>query len=362
VDREKNRVSLPAPYQIEGSLQQFHQSLRIADFHADTLLWGRDLLKRSTIGHIDLPRLRDGNVALQVFSAVTKTPKGLNMKSNTDASDNITLLALAQGWPWKSINSLTERAMYLAGRLQRASRQSNGELALIQSRNDLQQVLARQARNETVVAGLLALEGAHALEGDIGNLEKLYQAGYRMIGLTHFFDNQVGGSVHGASKGGLTTFGREVVGRAESMHMIIDLSHASVRLMDDVLAVATQPVVVSHTGIKGSCDRSRNLTDKQMHAIAATGGLIGIGFYPIAVCGSGVKDIVQAFVYARQIVGIESLALGSDFDGAVPVPFDVTGLPLLTGALIDHGFTDEEIRLIMGENIIRLMMRSLPTG
>lgn len=86
--------------------------------HADTLLWGRNILKRSRIGHIDLPRLIEGSFALQVFSAVTKTPTGPNLSSNDDKSDNITLLALAQGWPWKTLNSLSERALYQAQQLQ----------------------------------------------------------------------------------------------------------------------------------------------------------------------------------------------------------------------------------------------------
>jgi membrane dipeptidase len=356
---DKNKITLQPPYQVSSPALRFHQSIKVADLHADSLLWGRNLLEKSSIGHIDLPRLLEANMTLQMFSVVTKTPRGLNINSNAGDSDNITVLALAQGWPWKSIGSLIERALYQARQLQKLSSESNGKLVLVRSQADLRRVLL-QSNSQSIVAGLLSLEGAHALEGNVDNLEDLYQAGYRMIGLTHFFDNEIGGSAHGVSKGGLTAFGHEVIIRAESLRMIVDLSHASAQLLDDVLAISTQPVVVSHTGVKGTCNQSRNLTDKQMRAVAATGGLIGIGFYPAAICGNQVKDIVDAFVYARRVVGIRNLALGSDFDGAVSAPFDVTGLPLLTEALMKRGFSNEEIRLIMGENIISLLQNNLP--
>ncbi len=356
---DKNRVEFSPPYSISTESQQFYHSLTIADLHADTLLWGRNILNRSSFGHIDVPRLIDTNVALQVFSVVTKTPKGLNIKSNNDKSDNITLLALAQGWPWKSLGSLNERALYQAQQLKVFADESGGQLTIIKSREDLENHLSLRKQNNSLVAGILSLEGAHALEGDLQNLTKLYDAGYRLIGLTHFFDNEVGGSAHGLDKNGLTEFGRKVIEQAQNNHMLIDLSHASSKLISDVINITTQPVIVSHTGVKGTCDRSRNLTDEQIRTVAATGGLIGIGFWPIAVCGKTVKDIARAARYAKDIAGIEHIALGSDFDGAVSLPFDVTGLPLLIEVLQKEGFSEREIRLFMGENIVNFFMKTL---
>ena len=356
---DKNRVEFSPPYSISTESQQFYHSLTIADLHADTLLWGRNILNRSSFGHIDVPRLIDTNVALQVFSVVTKTPKGLNIKINNDKSDNITLLALAQGWPWKSLGSLNERALYQAQQLKVFADESGGQLTIIKSREDLENHLSLRKQNNSLVAGILSLEGAHALEGDLQNLTKLYDAGYRLIGLTHFFDNEVGGSAHGLDKNGLTEFGRKVIEQAQNNHMLIDLSHASSKLISDVINITTQPVIVSHTGVKGTCDRSRNLTDEQIRTVAATGGLIGIGFWPIAVCGKTVKDIARAARYAKDIAGIEHIALGSDFDGAVSLPFDVTGLPLLIEVLQKEGFSEREIRLFMGENIVNFFMKTL---
>ena len=157
----------------------------------------------------------------------------------------------------------------------------------------------------------------------------------------------------------MTAFGRQVIAQAEALHMVIDLSHASRKLMSDVLEITTRPVVVSHTGVTGTCDRSRNLSDDQLRAIASSGGLIGIGFWPTATCGSGVEGVTRALHYAKDIAGIEHIALGSDFDGAVSTPFDVTGLPLLTDALIREGFSDAEIHRVMGGNAISLLMQLL---
>ncbi len=142
--------------------------------------------------------------------------------------------------------------------------------------------------------------------------------------------------------------------------MIVDLSHASPRTIDEVLAMATRPVVVSHTGVRGTCDNQRNLTDDQLRRIAATGGLIGIGFWDTAVCGTDAAAIARAIRHAANVAGIDHVALGSDFDGAVTVPFDATGLALITEALLAGNFTDDEIRKIMGGNTLRFLSDNLP--
>ena len=105
-----------------------------------------------------------------------------------------------------------------------------------------------------------------------------------MVGLAHFFDNAVAGSAHGVEKGGLTALGRELVAELEARSMIVDLAHSSARTIDDVLSIATRPVVASHTGVRGVADNARNLPDDQLRGIAATGGMVGIGFWPTA-CG-----------------------------------------------------------------------------
>ena len=122
-------------------------------------------------------------------------------------------------------------------------------------------------------AGLLAIEGAHALDGDPANVEVVADAGFRMMSPSHFFDNAFGGSAHGIEKGGLTDAGREMVERMEARGMLVDVAHASAATIDDILAIAARPVVASHTGLRGVADNARNLTDDQARGIAATGGL-----------------------------------------------------------------------------------------
>ena len=360
IDAQMNSVANPPPYPASASAQKLHQGLFVADLHDDALLWERDLLKRYDYGHSDLPRMLEGRLGLQVFSTVTKTPRGLNMESNGADSDNITLLAMAQRWPRETWNSLLQRALYQAQKLQDAAAGSDGRLVLIRTRADLANFIEAWAKDPRRVAGLLATEGLQPIEGKLENIDVLYDAGFRVAGLTHFFDNEVGGSAHGLEKGGLTPLGRQVITRLEEKSMLVDLAHASRPLIDDVLAMAKRPVLVSHTGVEGTCAGTRNLSDKHLQAIAATGGVIGIGYWSTAVCDTSVAAIVKAIRYAADKVGVEHVALGSDFNGTVHTPFDVTGLAQITEGLQGAGFDDTAIAAIMGGNVQRLLLASLP--
>ncbi|HEV8546217.1 MAG TPA: membrane dipeptidase [Candidatus Limnocylindrales bacterium] len=361
-ERRLNQVAQKPPYGATDRAIELHRRSTVVDLHADSLLWGRDLLLRADRGHVDVPRLIEGGVALQVFAATTKVPRHLNIERNDGRSDDIRLVALVQGWPPATWRSLVARAEYLARRLREAAERSSGRLTVIRTADDLRAFLARRAVDPAIVAGLLAIEGAHALDDDPANLDRLVAAGYRMVGLTHFFDNTFAGSAHGVDKGGLTPLGRELVGRLEAAPVLVDLAHASAATIDDVLAIAVRPVVVSHTGVRGTADNARNLSDDQLRGVAATGGLVGIGFWPTATGGNDAASIGRAMVHAVGVIGADHVALGSDFDGAVPVPFDVTGLVLLTEALIAEGLADEDIMEIMGGNAVHLLTRCLPRG
>jgi microsomal dipeptidase-like Zn-dependent dipeptidase len=360
VDHHENKVLAKPPYKASTQAFALHEQLTIVDLHADSLLWGRDLLASSTYGHVDIPRLADGNVALQVFSLPTKAPHGLNIQRNDDKSDDITQLAMVERWPRATWYSLTERALYQAHRLHEFADASRGGFVVIQSAADLSDYLARRQKNGRLTAGLLSIEGAHALDGKVENLDVLYRAGYRMMSPSHFFDNDIGGAAAGVNKIGLTDKGREWVRQMEARHMIVDLAHASPRTIADVLAIATRPVVVSHTGAKGTCNNNRNLTDDQIRAVAANGGLIGIGYWSTASCGTDANAIVKAMRYVSDLVGAEHVALGSDFDGAVTEPFDTTGLVKITEAMLASGFSEQEIHMIMGENVVKFLKANLP--
>jgi membrane dipeptidase len=360
LDRQMNSVATPAPYPASDSAEKLHQGLFVADLHDDALLWQRDLLQRHNYGHSDLPRLLEGRVGLQVFSTVTKTPRGINYESNGADSDNITLLAMAQRWPRETWSSLLARALYQADKLKQATSASDGRMVLIHTRSELAAYLQVWQRDPQRLATVLATEGLQPIEGKLENVDRLYDAGFRIAGLTHFFDNEVGGSAHGLEKGGLTPLGHQVIARLEEKRMLVDLAHASKALIDDVLAIAKRPVLVSHTGVAGTCPGPRNLSDEHLQRIASGGGVIGIGYWDAAVCDTSVGAIVRAIRYAADKVGVAHVALGSDFNGTVHTPFDTTGLAQITEGLQRAGFSDADIAAIMGGNVRDLLLANLP--
>ncbi len=359
VERSLNRRRLPPPYPVRDEVRAVHQNLFVADLHADPLLWKRDLIKRGGRGHVDLPRLVEGNVAIQGFGVATSIPWGLNFESNPAGPDLLTALVIIQGWPHRTWRSPFQRALYQAEKLRDVAGRSQGLFTLLTSRQQLEEFLARRREEPGLVGGFLALEGVHALEGDLGKLDALYDAGFRMVGLTHFFDNEAGGSAHGMEKGGLSPFGRQLVSRVEAKSMVLDLAHASAQTIDDVLEMVTAPVVVSHTGVRGVCDNQRNLADGHIRQIAATGGVIGIAMFETAVCGPALSDTVRSVRYVADLVGVEAVAVGSDWDGAITAPVDASGMALLTEALLHEGFGREAVGAIMGGNALRVLTQVL---
>jgi microsomal dipeptidase-like Zn-dependent dipeptidase len=354
-----NIRGVPLP-PVDGETRERHADLFVADLHCDALMWERDVLERGRYGHVDLPRLAEGNVALQVFSAVTKFPLIPRSVGNRDWPDGVKPLVMAQRWPRRTWSSLPERAIHQARKLHAFAARSGGRLVVVRTADDLNRFVSQRPKRPDTVAGVLLLEGAHALDGDPENVDRFFDAGYRIMGLVHFFDTDVGGCTHGETRGGITDLGRDVVRRMERLGMIVDLAHASSRLIRDVSEIAKRPVIVSHTGVKGTCDNPRNLSDEDIRRVAATGGVIGIGFWKTAVCGGDVGAIARAIRHAVDLVGAERVALGSDFDGGVHTPFDSAGLGHLTKALGDAGFDHNDIVNIMGGNALRLLRAHLP--
>jgi len=359
-ERALNRVHRRGPYRATPRAVELHRSLTVVDLHADSLLWGRDLRRRASYGHLDIPRLIDGGVALVGLSAATQVPLGANMDRNDERPDLVTLLALSQRWPRATWGSRLARALHLAFRLREMAAESAGRLTLIETRHDLEAYLARRSTDPSITAAFLSVEGAQALDGDVASIDILAAAGFRMIAPSHLLDTVYGGSAHGAVKGGLSEVGRELLSRTESAGVLVDLAHASSATIDDVLALAARPVVASHTGVRAAVPGIRNLPDDQVRAIAATGGLVGIGFWPVACGGDDVRAIARSVVSALELAGIDHIAIGSDFDGAVSTPFDASGMPLLTEALLAEGLSDADIGAVMGGNAVRLLTAALP--
>ena len=356
VERSMNKVDGEPLIAVSPEAEALHADLTIVDLHSDTLLWKRSILSDNVRGHVDLGRLQKGNVALQVFSSVTKTPKGQNYDANDADSDNITPLVIAQLQPTRTWNSLLERSLWHAEKLERAAAKSDGELLGIASPKDLDRLL-RERSSETPkpVGALLSIEGLQNLEGDLANLDTLREAGFRMASLTHFFDTDLAGSMHGVEKGGLTDKGRKAVRRMEALGMVVDIAHCSHECVADILAMAKRPVVSSHGGVQATCKVNRNLSDDEIRGVAKTGGVVGIGYWDAAVCGTSPRDAAKAMKHVRDLVGIDYVALGSDYDGATTVRFDTSQLMQVTQALMDEGFTEDEIRAVMGGNALRVL-------
>lgn len=360
VAKRFNLIDSSGKQPISEAAQTLHKTLAIVDLHADSLLWGGALTKLTHYGHVDIPRLIQGHIALQFFTVVTKVPAPLLLENNDDRSDDITKLAILQRWSIPALFSLAERALYQAKRLNALESKTHGKFKLITSKQDLSDYFVTRQQNPQITAGLLGLEGAHALEGELENVDRFYQAGFRLIGLAHFFDNDVSGSAHGLKKGGLTPLGREVLRQMESHHMIIDLAHASAQTIDEVLDFTNNPILVSHTGVRGTCNNARKLSDRQIRQIAQHHGLIGVGFWKTATCGNDAIAIARSIRYVTALVGVDYVALGSDFDGAVRLPFDAAAMVQVTNALLVENFSKQDIAKIMGLNVLNFLHVLLP--
>jgi membrane dipeptidase len=363
VDKNFNTSTLLPPYQVSASAQNIYNKLPfVADLHCDALLWKRNLLKEHDFGHVDIPRMIKAQMSLQAFTIVSKTPKNMNFDNNTGDTDNITTLFIAEGRPLKTWYSLKNRALDQCERLHSFAKESGGDFRVITSSSELNNYIEDRSKNKNIAAGFLGVEGMQVLEGKLDNVDAMYDAGIRMMAPVHFFDNKLGGSAHGVSKGGLTEFGKSVIKKMEEKQMIVDLSHAAPKLIDDILALSSRPIIVSHTGVKGTCNNVRNLSDQHLLGIAATGGLIGIAFFEPAVCGTDAAATAAAIKYTADLVGIDHVALGSDFDGAFTMHFDVTGLPIIVEELLNLGFNEFEIAAVMGGNAKDFLLKNLPAS
>jgi len=360
VEKGRNAVAAHDPYPVSDAARALHASLIIGDWHADSLLWNRDLTKRGTYGQVDLPRLIEGNVAIQVFTVVTKSPKGLNYEHNdADAFDNVTLLAFGQLWPVRTWQSLFERAVYQSEKLHRFEAADPQALKIIRTRADLEAVLIARAEGKPLVGGILGIEGGHPLEGNIEHLDRLEAEGFRLIALQHFFDNELGGTLHSKAELGLSDFGAQVVREVAKRGMILDVAHSSQQVVRDVLAMTDMPIVVSHTGLNSHCETRRNYPDDLMREIAATGGVIAIGYWANVICDNSPEGVAAAINAAIAAVGEDHVSLGSDFDGSVPTSFDTSELAALTHALLAAGVSEGQIRKVMGENMLRVLRARL---
>ena len=359
------RTAPRPPYVASDRARALHAELWVADLHADSLLWGRDLLERGTRGHVDVPRLIEGNVALQVLAASTKSPRHLNIERNDDSSDDVVLLAIALGWPPATWRRLLPRALYLASRADRFAARSGGRLRILRTAADLAAYGTARRERPGITAGVLAIEGAHALDDDPANVEIVADAGFRMIVAERISSTtRSAASAHGVEKGGLTEAGREMIRRMEARG---DARRRRARVGRDDRRRAgrwrRRPSSPRTPASRGDVDNARNLDRRPgLAGSPTTGGVVGIGFWPTA-CGGDTATDDRPDRSARRSTWLASSmsALGSDFDGAVPAPFDAHGpraadrRPAATPVS-----TTARSGKVMGGNVRRLLADVLP--
>lgn len=313
-------------------MHTFHHDCLVVDAHVDTALavWrGRSLGRRAAVGHVDLPRLAQGGVNVQVFAHFIEPE-------------------------YKPERSLP-RFLELLDAFLTAVDENAERIAVVTSMG-----AAAAAVAQGKVAAVLAIEGGEALAGRLAVLRVFYRLGVRLIGLTWNERNDlaVGAGAAGAG-GGLTRLGTAVVAEMNRLGMVVDVSHLSDQSFWHVLAVSRQPVVASHSNCRALCNHPRNLTDRQIKALARQGGVMGMNFYPPFVdpAQATVERVVDHIDHVLQLVGPDHVGLGSDFDGIDETPIgleDVTRLPSLTEAMFQRGWDESTMAKILGGNFSRV--------
>ncbi|MCD6519266.1 MAG: dipeptidase [Anaerolineae bacterium] len=219
-----------------------------------------------------------------------------------------------------------------------------------------------QAKAEGKPAIIMAIEHADCVERSLNVLRILYELGIRSIGLTHNISSQAADGCMEAREGvGLTQFGVQLVREMNQLGMLVDLAHVSPSAFFHALEVSEKPVIFSHGNARALCDHPRNLTDEQLKALAQKGGVIGLSFVPFFVDAE--KPSLDRFLdhidHIADIAGIEVIGLGSDFDGGGTLLTDATEMPRITEGLYRRGYTEEQIRKILGENTLRVLKETI---
>jgi len=327
--------NLSGDTRIDFVLETVHRRALVIDLHNDVL--GKvvennyQLGVRNAINHSDLPRFRDGGMDIQLLSI----------------------------WidPAKYPATAYQQALKFVDALKDQITRNPNDLMQVRQAAELEQALAQKK-----LIGILAVEGGHAIENSLVKLKTLYAHGARYLTIT--WNNSPSWAVSGrdsrSTTVGLNDFGRQVIQTMDSLGMIIDVSHTGIKTIEDILAMTKNPIIATHSGARTLVNNTRNLHDDQIRKIAATGGVIGVPFYPFFLTGTSratVNDIVRHADYIAKLVGVDYVALGSDFDGIEVAPTDlkdVAKLPLLTAALLRKGYSPAEVRKMLGENFLRV--------
>jgi membrane dipeptidase len=365
-----------------------HFDAVVVDCHADTIQRalddGADLTVRSDEGHVDLPRLREGGVDAQFFACFA-APEYVER------------------------NGCVKRILQMIDAVKDLERRAPDRVAIARTAADVRRLAA-----EKRTAAVLCVEGGHAIEDDLGVLRQFHELGVRYMTLTWNNTNGWADGCGGPERhGGLTGFGRDVVREMNRIGMMVDLSHAAEETFRDAVKTSTKPVLLSHANARALCDHRRNLTDDQLRAVAESGGVVAVVFYSGFVSGEfrkavagivdewdrkadevrkkhggdteamdreldairaeyrkrivglprpAMEDLLKQVDHIVKIAGIDHVGVGSDYDGCSNVPRglgDCSKMPALTEALIARGYPEDDVRKILGGNVLRVMKEAV---
>lgn len=323
--------------------EDLHRDAVVVDAHCDTVLLFNGMKElyqfgqRSEVGHLDLPRLREGGVNVQFFALYVEP------EYKASAAINRTL-------------TLREHFLFEMGK-------HTENVTVIKSWHDLETSLTKNR-----LGAILALEGAEALE-NVEILNIFYRLGLRSVGLTWNQRNMLAdGVAAGRNPGGLTDLGREMVREMNRLGILVDAAHLAPRGFCELLEESSLPIVVTHANAAGICAHRRNLSDDQLRLLRDNDGVVGLTYYPPFVnltVACGLESLLDHFCYIADRFGVNILGLGSDYDGIPNVVNgleDVTKLPKLTAALLQRGFSPKEVKLILGENFLRVIKKNFEQG
>ena len=366
---------------ISERARKLHFSSIVVDTHDDTtqrFLDGKfDLGTRSSTGSIDIPRMREGNLSAIFFS--------IWMPSKVTGPEAV------------------DRALVQIDAVREQVRKHSNDMVLATTAAEV-----REARKQGKIAALMGVEGGHMINSNLGVLRSYAALGVRYMTLTHSGNDEwADSSTDKPAHNGLTEFGKDVVREMNRLGVIVDISHVSDKTFYDALEVSKAPLFASHSSCRAICDAPRDMTDQMMKDLAAKGGVVQINYHvgflsqefrnaekadpeinkAISAevtkrCGDNegcqliegdrltreyveqgklprveFGKIIEHIEHAVKVAGVDHVGLGSDFDGA-NMPYgmeDATKLPKLTEALLQKGYSEGDVRKILGENTLRVM-------
>lgn len=311
--------------------KQIHEEAIVVDMHNDLITQSKnyDWSKKHKEKHTDIPRMISGGIDVQLF-AIWISPRVKN--------------------PYK------KSIEYVKLFFQRIE-ENKDKIGIAKKYDDIVKL-----NKSGKIAAILCLEGGNIIEGDIKKLEEFYQLGARYLTITwnNSLDWATAAKDKKSKESGLSNKGRKIIQAMDSLGMIIDVSHTGEKTIDDIIEITKNPIIASHSGVYALRSHYRNLTDRQIIAIAKTGGVIGVNFcgpFLVKDKAATIKDVANHIDYIVKLVGTDHVGIGSDFDGILTTPIgleDISKYPAITKELVNRGYSEKDIKKILGGNFLRV--------